>query len=72
MNLLSLIWGIATLLFAFVCLLPFLGFLNWLVIVLACIGAIIGAFSSKRSGLYLNLIALLLAMFRLFIGGGVI
>lgn len=72
MNFISLVWGIITLLLALICLIPFLGWGNWGVIVLAIIGAIIGAFSSKKGGLYLNVIALLLAFFRLLFGGGII
>ena len=70
LNIISLIWGSITLLVAVLFLFPFLGWGNWLVIPMAVIGIIIGAFSDKRGGLYLNLAALLLALFRLSIGGG--
>ncbi|GEO06189.1 hypothetical protein AAE02nite_38530 [Adhaeribacter aerolatus] len=72
LNFFSVLWGIITLLLAVISFIPLLGWGNWFVIPLAVVGAIIGAFSSKRSGLYLNIIALLLAMFRLMIGGGFI
>ncbi|MBS1635894.1 MAG: hypothetical protein U0W65_11605 [Bacteroidia bacterium] len=72
MNLLSKIWGIITLFLAIICLIPFLGWGNWGVIILAIIGTIIGAFSAKKSGMYLNIVALLLAFFRLIFGGGII
>lgn len=71
-NLISLVWGVVALFLALICMIQFLGWGNWGVIVLAIIGAIIGAFSSKKGGLYLNIIALLLAFFRLIFGGGII
>ena len=72
MNFISLAWGVITLILALICMIPFLGWGNWGVIILAVIGAIIGAFSAKKGGMYLNIIALLLAFFRLIFGGGII
>lgn len=72
MNFISLAWGIITLILALICMIPFLGWGNWGVIILAVIGTIIGAFSAKKGGMYLNIIALLLAFFRLIFGGGII
>ena len=71
LNLISLIWGIITLCIAIVFLFPLLGWGNWFVIPLAVAGIIIGAFSSKKGGMYLNLVALLIALFRLSLGGGI-
>lgn len=71
-NFLSTIWGIVTLLFAIICLFPLLGWGNWFVIVFAVIGIIIGAFSDKRNGMTLNIVALIIALFRLIIGGGIL
>lgn len=71
-NLLSTIWGVGTLLLALICLIPFLGWGNWGVIILAVIGIIIGAFSARKGGMYLNIVALIIAFFRLLFGGGVI
>jgi hypothetical protein len=71
MDVISKIWGIITLLLAVVCLIPFLGWGNWGVIVLAVVGIILSVFSTKKGGLYLNIIALVLAFFRLIIGGGI-
>ena len=72
LNFISTLWGIATLLFAIVCLFPFLGWGNWFVIISAVIGIIISAFSEKRGGMILNIVALILAFFRLIIGGGIV
>lgn len=71
-NFLSTIWGVIILVLAIICLIPFLGWGNWIVIPLAVIGIIIGAFSDKRTGMYLNIIALVIALFRLSMGGGII
>ena len=72
LNVISLLWGIFTLLLALICLIPFLGWGNWGVIVLAVIGIIVGAFSARKGGMYLNIVALIIAFFRLLFGGGVI
>ena len=71
-NLLSLIWGIVTLCLAVICLIPFLGWGNWFVIPLALIGVVIGAFASKKGGMIINIVALILACFRLLFGGGIL
>lgn len=71
-NFISTFWGIVTLISALICLIPLLGWGNWIVIPMAIIGVIIGAISSKKSGMYLNIVALLLAFFRLIFGGGII
>jgi hypothetical protein len=72
MNVISTIWGIFVLLLAILALFPFLGWANWFILVLAVIGLIIGAFGKQKTGLILNGIAILIACFRLFIGGGII
>lgn len=72
LNFISKLWGVVTLLFAVLCLLPFLGWGNWFVIIFAIIGILIGVFSEKRGGMYLNIVALLIAFFRLIMGGGII
>lgn len=71
-NFITRAWGIVVLLLALICLFPMLGWGNWFVIVLAIIGIIISAFTEKRGGMTLNIVALILAFFRLLIGGGVI
>jgi len=59
LNFIATLWGIVTLLFAFVCLFPFLGWGNWLVILFAIVVIIISAFSDKKNGMYLNVVTLL-------------
>jgi hypothetical protein len=72
MNIISTLWGIVALLLAVLALFPFLGWANWFILGFAVIGLIIGAFGQRKTGMTLNGIAILIACFRLFIGGGII
>ena len=72
MNLISTLLGIVALLAALVAFVPLLGWLNWLVIPVAAIGLVLGLFSDKTTGRNINLVVLVIAMFRLFIGGGLL
>ncbi len=81
MGLISLLWGSVAMLLMFLALIPFLGWLNWLVIPFAGVGAIIAAIGiilrgekSRRAkaGLLLNAVVIVIAAIRLSIGGGVI
>ncbi|MFN8436265.1 MAG: hypothetical protein U0V72_01405 [Cytophagales bacterium] len=71
-NFIAKAWGVVTLICAVICLLPFLGWGNWLIIIMAIVGCIISAFSEGRNGMMLNIVALILAFFRLIVGGGII
>jgi len=81
MQILSLIWGIL----AFVCMLiafiPFLGWMNWLVIPFSAVGliiSIVSIFITKRlkglaiAGTVMCGLAVVLAVLRLIMGKGVI
>jgi hypothetical protein len=72
MNLISTLIGILALLAALVAFIPLLGWLNWLVIPVVAIGLVLGLLSDKTTGRNINLVILAIAMFRLFIGGGII
>ncbi len=82
MGLISLLWGIVALLWMVVALVPLLGWGNWFLIPFATVGAIIAAIGllfthpSRRSrawtGLILNGIVIVVGIFRLGLGGGVI
>ena len=50
---------------------PLFGIINWLGLPIAMFGAIIGIFAEKRTGFLINLILILMAMFRLWFGCGV-
>jgi len=71
-NLVSLIIGAVALLCAVVAFLPLLGWLNWLILPLAIIGAGIGMISRSTTGRNLNLFVILVGIVRLAIGGGIL
>lgn len=70
MNAISVIIGILALLVALVGFIPPLGALNWLVIPLAVVGLVLGMLSDRTSGRNVNTVVLILAIVRLFLGGG--
>ncbi len=72
MNVLSVLFGIVALLIALVGLFPLIGILNWLAIPFAVIGLVLSFFTERRSGRNLNAVALILAIVRLFLGGGIL
>jgi hypothetical protein len=71
-NLVSLIIGFVALLCALVAFLPLLGWLNWLIIPLAILGAAFGVISRGTAGRNLNLLVILIGAVRLMIGGGIL
>lgn len=82
MGVISIIWGILSLLWAALAFLPLLGWGNWFMVPFAVVGAAIGALgialgsagepSRAKTGLTLNVIAIAIGVFRLTIGGGII
>jgi hypothetical protein len=71
-NLVSLIVGFVALLCVMVAFIPLLGWLNWLIIPLAIIGAAIGLMSRGTAGRNLNLLVILVGVVRLMLGGGIL
>jgi hypothetical protein len=69
-NFVSLIIGFVALVLAAVAFLPLLGWANWLIIPLAVIGAAVGMLSSGTAGRNLNLLVIVVGIFRLMLGGG--
>lgn len=72
LNALSVVIGVATLLFAVVAFTPLLGWGYWLILPFSLVGALLGFLSDKNTGRNLNLLVLAVGVFRLFLGGGVI
>ncbi|NZA27426.1 hypothetical protein H0E84_13630 [Luteimonas sp. SJ-92] len=82
MGLISLLWGIVAMLWMIVALFPLLGWGNWFLIPFAAIGAIIAAIGialtspanrgRAKTGLLLNGIVIVVGIFRLMLGGGII
>jgi hypothetical protein len=71
-NIVSLIIGFVALICVAVALIPLLGWLNWLIIPLAIIGAGIGMVSRGSAGRNLNLFVVVVAVVRLALGGGIL
>lgn len=71
-NIVSILFGLVALALAIVGFIPLLGWLNWLIILIAGVGAVFGFVSSKNSGRNFCLVVMAICAFRLFIGGGII
>lgn len=71
-NLASLIIGLVALLGALIAFVPLLGWLNWLIIPLAIVGAAVGVVSRGTSGRNLNLLVIVIGVVRLVLGGGIL
>ena len=72
LNILSLLFGIVSLIIVIPATIPLLGWANWFALPLIVIGLVLGQLSSSRSGRNFNLIVLLVAVIRLSLGGGII
>lgn len=82
MGVISLLWGIASLIWMLVAFVPLLGWGNWFMLPFAGVGLIVAALAYLLSGptgkgrakvgLLLNVIAITLGLFRLVIGGGIV
>ena len=82
MGLISLLWGIVSIIWMILALIPLLGWGNWFMIPFAAVGAIIAAIGigttarafrgRAKAGLVLNVVAILVGVFRLGLGGGII
>ncbi|MDQ3458722.1 MAG: hypothetical protein M3498_05390 [Deinococcota bacterium] len=72
MNAASVIIGLVALVIALVGFIPLLGWLNWLVLPGAVVGLVLGLMSRQTSGRNINLVVIVLALFRLSLGGGIL
>lgn len=82
MGLISVLWGVVSMIWMVLALIPVIGITNWLLIPFAAVGAIIAAigilFTSNaktgraKTGLLLNGIVIVVAIVRLGIGGGIV
>ncbi len=71
-NIIAFIFGLIALLLAMVGFIPLLGWLNWLIIPIAAVGAIFGLVSQKNGGRNFCLVVIAICALRLWIGGGII
>ena len=72
LNVASLIVGAVALVFALVAFIPLLGWMNWFIIPLAIIGAVVGMASRSTAGRNFNLFVILVCVVRLSLGGGIL
>lgn len=72
LNILSALIGLVTLLMMIPAVLPLLGALNWLLVPIALVGALVGMMSSKNGGRNFCLIVAAFGALRLFLGGGLL
>jgi hypothetical protein len=70
LNLLSILFGIVSLVIVIPATIPFLGWANWLALPLIAVGVVLGQLSSSNGGRNFCLIVLLIAAVRLTLGGG--
>lgn len=72
LNILAFIVGAVALILAIPTVIPFLGWVNWIILPIAAIGVLLGQFSAKRSGRNFCLGVAAFCVLRLWIGGGLI
>ncbi len=70
-NILAFVFGIVALILAIIGFIPFLGWLNWGIILIAGIGAAFGFASESNSGRNFCLVVAAICAIRLWIGGGI-
>lgn len=56
----------------FLGLIPLLGWVNWFMLPIAVVGAVVGVFGEKKTGLMLNIIVAVVGFVRLILGGGLL
>lgn len=71
-NIVSLIIGVVALFCALVAFIPLLGIGEWLVLILAIMGAGVGMISRSNAGRNLNLFVIAVAVLRLILGHGIL
>lgn len=70
-NLISLGIGGFALLCAAIAFVPLMGWANWLIVPMAIVGLGFGLLSRSNLGRNLNLLVIVVGLFRLMIGGGI-
>ena len=72
LNAASILLGVIALLLAIPSAIPFLGWGNWVVLPIVALGAGLGALSRSNQGRNFCLVVLVIAVIRLWLGGGII
>jgi hypothetical protein len=71
-NIIAFLFGLIALVLAIVGFIPLLGWLNWLIILIAGVGAAFGFASDKNSGRNFCFVVMAICALRLWMGGGII
>jgi hypothetical protein len=71
-NIIAFLLGLVALILAIPAFIPLLGWLNWLILVIAGAGIAFGAASSKNSGRNFCIVVAIICAVRLWLGGGLI
>ena len=71
-NLLAYVIGIISLILAIPAVLPLLGWFNWIILLIASVGVLVGMVSSKNGGRNFCLVVMGICALRLWVGGGLI
>ena len=72
LNLLSILFGIVSLVIVIPSQIPLLGWGNWLALPLVVVGIGLGALSSSNGGRNFCLVIFVVAVIRLMLGGGIL
>jgi hypothetical protein len=72
LNILSILIGLVALLLTAVAFIPLLGWANWFIIPVAVVGLAIGMLGRGKAGRNLNLVAIVVGVLRLMLGGGIV
>jgi hypothetical protein len=71
-NIIAFLLGLIALILAIPAFIPLLGWLNWIIIVIAGAGIAFGAASAKNSGRNFCIVVAVICAVRLWLGGGLI
>jgi|TARA_R110000751_G_scaffold2018_18_gene10550 hypothetical protein len=72
LNILSILFGIVSLVIVIPATIPLLGWANWFALPLIVVGILVGQMSSSNGGRNFCIVVLLIAAIRLSLGGGII
>ena len=72
LNILAFVFGLIALVLALPAMIPLLGWMNWIIIIIAGVGVAFGFASDKNSGRNFCLVVVAICAIRLWIGGGLI
>ena len=72
LNILAFLFGLIALILALPAMIPLLGWMNWIIIIIAGVGVAFGFASDKNIGRNFCLVVVAICAIRLWIGGGLI